>query len=195
MTGGVRPSSEDIDHQILDITGGLLARRGIRDTSVQAVADETGYSKSGLLRRFPSKEELVLAAFEQAAETTRNVIGTVAALPYGRQRDAAALTALAELLFSRPGYAHLLTAAVTSSPGDGLHEHVEPMVRALYAMFTPEQELRIDLERATHITAVIGAVSVVSLTHQRGLTADEAVRLVLETTWNALGHTGRLPRS
>jgi len=191
----VRPSSEDIDHQILDITAGLLARRGIKDTSVQAVADETGYSKSGLLRRFPSKEALVLAAFAQAAETTRNMIGTVATLPYGQQRDAAALTALAELLFSRPGYAQLLTAAVTSSPGDGLHERVEPMARALYAMFTPEPELLTDLERATRITGVIGAVSVVSLTYQRGLTADEAMRLVLETTWNALGHTGRLPRS
>ena len=190
----VRPSSEAIDHQILDITAGLLARRGVKDTSVQAVADETGYSKSGLLRRFPSKEALVLAAFDQAAETTRNVIGAVAELPYGQHRDAAALAALAELLFSRPGYAHLLIAAVTSSPGDGLHEQVEPMGRALYAMFTPEPDLRADLERATRITGVIGALSVVSLTYERGLTADEAVRLVLETTWNALGHTGRFPR-
>ena len=191
----VRPTSDHIDRQILDITAGLLARRGIKDTSVQAIADESGYSKSGLLRRFPSKEVLVGAAFAQCAEVTHEVIGTVDPLPYGQERDAAAVTALGEVLFQLPGYAHLLMAVVTSSPGDGLYEHVEPMGRALYAMFQPEHELRADLARAVRITSVIGALTVVALTHERGLTAREALPLVLDSTWNALGHSGAFPRA
>ncbi|MBK0296152.1 TetR family transcriptional regulator, partial [Bacillus sp. S34] len=40
------------DRDVLDITAGLIARRGIKDTAVQAVADQAGYSKAGILARF-----------------------------------------------------------------------------------------------------------------------------------------------
>jgi AcrR family transcriptional regulator len=189
----VRPSSDEIDRRILDLTGGILAGRGIANTSVQAVADAAGYSKSGLLRRFPSKEDLVAAALAQYSAATRDVIARVAGLPYGGRRDAAALVALADLLFERPGFTRLLLAAVTLSPGDELYPHIEPAGRALFAMFMPEQDVLRDPDRAVRITSAISALAVVAMTHGRGIPTAVASGLVLRAAWDALAGDGPFP--
>lgn len=54
----VRPSPEQLDAAILDAAAEVFARHGFAGTSVQQVADTVGYSKTGLLRRFPSKQAL-----------------------------------------------------------------------------------------------------------------------------------------
>ncbi|WP_199725699.1 helix-turn-helix domain-containing protein [Nocardiopsis sp. Huas11] len=52
----VEPTSEQIDAQIVDRAAGLFARHGFENTSVQQIADATGYSKAGVLRRFVTKD-------------------------------------------------------------------------------------------------------------------------------------------
>src|SRR3712207_8119438 len=60
-------------------------------TSVQAVADATGYSKAGLLHHYPSKETLREAVLAQAGTLAQGVLEQVRDLPLGPARDRRAL--------------------------------------------------------------------------------------------------------
>ena len=119
----IRPSRERIDSEILDVTAGLIARRGIKDTAVQAVADAAGYSKTGILNRFPSKDALVEAAIRQCVGLARDAHARVASVKDRAAKDAAALSALTDLALSAAGgsnwCSHPFRHSVTtiSSPG------------------------------------------------------------------------------
>lgn len=108
----VRPTSQEIDEAVLDAAAALVARRGARDTSVQAVADATGLSKTGLLRRFPSKDTLIDAALQQCVRLTEGVHDDVAAIEDDRDRDAAAVRGLVDLALSHPGWAQVVLASI-----------------------------------------------------------------------------------
>jgi AcrR family transcriptional regulator len=185
----VRPSSDDIDAAILDATAGLLARRGLRDTAVQAVADATGYSKTGLLGRFPSKEALVEAALRQCVEQTRAVHASVDALPDGPGRDAAALRGLIDLALARRGWTELALASVPPFRDEGLEAALAEVGDLLYDMF----RMAADLERRARVTGAIGALAVLALYYDQEVTPSEARPLILATCWGALGHTGPIP--
>ncbi|GAA0420900.1 TetR family transcriptional regulator [Leifsonia naganoensis] len=180
----VRPSSEEIDRAILDATAGLLARKGLRDTAVQAVADATGYSKTGLLGRFPSKEVLVDAALRQCVEQTRAVHGAVADLPDGPDRDAAALRGLIDLALLRRGWTELALASVPPFRDEALEEQLAQIGDLLFDMFHMET----DIERRARVTGAIGALAVLALTYDQEATAAQARPLILATCWGALGH-------
>lgn len=57
-----RPRSVTSEHAILTATLELLAERGFDGTSTDAVARKAGASKATIYRRWPSKNDLVLAA-------------------------------------------------------------------------------------------------------------------------------------
>ncbi len=50
--------------RILAIAAGIFARDGYQDTDLQDVADALGIGKASVYRRFPSKQELFLAAVD-----------------------------------------------------------------------------------------------------------------------------------
>jgi AcrR family transcriptional regulator len=68
MVGG-RPRSTECDEAILDATLGEYAQKGLDGLSVDAVAARAGVSKATIYRRYPSKNDLVLAAARSICET------------------------------------------------------------------------------------------------------------------------------
>ncbi len=60
-----RPRSQTSENAILDATLELLAAEGFRGLTVDKVAARAGASKATIYRRWPSKETLVIAAFER----------------------------------------------------------------------------------------------------------------------------------
>ncbi|HWH26002.1 MAG TPA: helix-turn-helix domain-containing protein [Pseudolysinimonas sp.] len=194
----IRPSKEQIDSDILDITAGLIARRGIKDTAVQAVADAAGYSKTGILNRFPSKEVLVDAAIAQCIEQARRMHAEVALLQDSlaeddAERDAPALLALTDLALSRPGWITLALSSVTAAPGDELPRKLEPMGGPLAAMFGLLGSAADSDERRARVSGAIGALAILALTYEDVVTPEWARTLILATCWNALGHPGEFP--
>ncbi len=61
----MRPTRQEIDDEIVERR--LFARYGFQETSLQRIADAVGYSKTGLLHRFPTKEALQDAVIERWA--------------------------------------------------------------------------------------------------------------------------------
>ncbi len=57
-----RPRDPELDQVILDATIELLCQEGFAGTSVEAVAERAGVSKATIYRRWPTREDLLLAA-------------------------------------------------------------------------------------------------------------------------------------
>lgn len=68
---------------MLCVAGDLFYRNGIRATGVDKIAAEAGVAPTTLYRLFPSKDDLVAAYTERAAETRRRAIADATA-PDGR---------------------------------------------------------------------------------------------------------------
>jgi AcrR family transcriptional regulator len=109
----VRPSSEEIDERILDVAAGVFARFGYAQASVQRIADEAGYSKTGLLHRFGSKEQLRDAARERCLATFAEAIDSAHTRTPGPARDRDVVAALIDLAMRRPGFIALLLSGGT----------------------------------------------------------------------------------
>lgn len=58
--------------EILAAAKALLARRGYRNTSVNAIAEELGLTQAGVLYHFPSKEDLLFAVLAQREDERRD---------------------------------------------------------------------------------------------------------------------------
>jgi AcrR family transcriptional regulator len=58
-----RPRSEQAEQAIIDATLDLFAEQGFEGVCVEAVAARAGVGKATIYRRWPNKEELLLAAF------------------------------------------------------------------------------------------------------------------------------------
>src|SRR3974377_963271 len=58
-----RPRSEQREQAVLQATLHVLADRGLEGVCVEAVAARAGVGKATIYRRWPNKEELLLAAF------------------------------------------------------------------------------------------------------------------------------------
>ena len=94
----MRPTRQEIDDEIVERAAALFARYGFQETSLQRIADAVGYSKTGLLHRFPTKEALQDAVIERWAGKVRDIAGRVRDLPPGPERDRAVITELVELV-------------------------------------------------------------------------------------------------
>lgn len=197
MTPGrrVRPSRAEIDRDILDVTAGLVARRGVKDTAVQAVADQAGYSKAAVLARFGSKDQLVAAAVRQCIEQTETVLDAARAVSAGDSRDVAALAGVTDLALDRPGWAELALAGLALRRGDDVSDRLEPMGAALLAMFDIDiaDAAVTTLDRRARVTGAFGALIVLSLTYETEASAVEARPILLDVAWSALGHAGSFP--
>lgn len=66
-----RPSSDQIPDALLDAAEAVVARQGIANLTLDAVAAEVGMSKGGVLHHFPSKDRLVEAMVVRSAENWR----------------------------------------------------------------------------------------------------------------------------
>lgn len=101
-----RPSTEEIDTAILDAAAEIFARHGYAGTSVQQVADVVGYSKTGLLRRFPSKQALYDGVLDHVAGQLERLADEAAAGTPALRRDV--LRSAASACFAHPGAVMLM---------------------------------------------------------------------------------------
>jgi AcrR family transcriptional regulator len=187
----IRPSKEEIDEEVLDVTAGLLARRGMKGTSIQAVADATGYSKAGILNRFTSKDALVEKAVEQCETQTRGALDSVDELPCGPARDAAALIAITDLALRRSGYITLVFAAVAPLEEPWLQQRLELLGDNFCRMFCLPGSKRGDLERWCRVIGALGTVYTLGVTapaHAPAETTAQARPYILAAAWGALGY-------
>lgn len=63
--GPGRPRSNESEESILSVTLDLLVERGYRGVTINSVSSKAKVSKSTIYRRWESKEELILAAFDR----------------------------------------------------------------------------------------------------------------------------------
>jgi AcrR family transcriptional regulator len=175
---------QQVDEQILDQAAALFARRGFEHTSVQSVADATGYSKAGLLHHFPSKEALREAVLAQAAGLARGVLEAVRELPVGPARDLRALEVVVDVALAHPGLVSLLLSPATQ---DDAPADADPAGRWVFQAFGVDPAST-DVERLVRVTGALGALAVLCI----GAAQDDAGPArrphILATGYDALGH-------
>jgi AcrR family transcriptional regulator len=181
----VRPTKQEIDDEIVERAAALFARYGFQETSVQRIADAVGYSKTGLLHRFPTKDALQDAVIDRWAGKVRVIAEGVRQLPPGPERDLAVVTDLADLALRGPGVVSLLLGALSSFETGEIATRLKTVTEGLFDAFAASAEG--DQERAVRIGAALGALAVMSLAARD--TTDAAVRThLVAAAYDALGH-------
>jgi AcrR family transcriptional regulator len=183
-----RQTKQEIDEEILDHAAALFAQHGFAETSVQRIADAAGYSKTGLLHRFPTKESL----WEAAIGTCTGAIHEIAGLdgvPIGPERDRLMVTGLVDLGLRRPGLMSL-ALSVFSRAGDPRRADPEcdAIADPLLASFGIDRQGG-DVERAVRVVTALGglAVAVVALSDVEP--RAELREHLIAASYDALGHS------
>jgi AcrR family transcriptional regulator len=104
--------------ELLDATAAAIARWGLPEATLERIAAEAGMSRATIYRRGVTRDQLVAALTEQAADTFRNAMWPALAGPGdGAQRLRSALTAVCVA-----ADAHLpLLAAMFLTQGEVFH--------------------------------------------------------------------------
>ena len=183
-----RPTKQQIDDEILDAAASLFARHGFKETSVQRIADAVGYSKTGLLHRFPTKEALQEAVIGRCVGQIRDVAAGAAALPYGPSRDRAVISAFAQLALGQPGVVALLLSTLLSEPESEIGVALQAIGEAVAEAFGDRDGLHADPRRAVRVTGALGALAVAGVALRDHLTPD-AITCLIDVGYDALGHS------
>lgn len=183
-----RPTRQEIDEVILDQATALFAQHGFRETSVQRIADAAGYSKTGLLHRFPSKEALWEAVSARCTASVRTIGEDVAELPPGPARDHRVLSLLADLAQPSPGVIALILSAFSrlSAPGDSpLLDEVGDLLFAAFGL--PPHLDEADVTRVSRVVGALGALAVAAIA-LRDHPGDPVREHLVAVSYDALGH-------
>jgi AcrR family transcriptional regulator len=180
----VRPTRQEIDDEIVERAAALFARYGFEETSVQRIADAVGYSKTGLLHRFPTKEALQDAVIERWAEKVRDIATRVRDLPPGPERDRAVITELVDLALRGPGVVSLLLAALSALETGEVAVRLKTVTEGLFEAFAADTA---DSPRAIRVGAALGALAVMSLA-TRGAPPAEIREPLIAASYDTLGH-------
>jgi AcrR family transcriptional regulator len=182
-----RPIRQQIDSQILDRAAALFARRGFEQTSVQAIADATGFSKAGLLHHFPSKDALREAVLAQARTLGEQVLAQVHDLPLGAARDRRAVEALVDTALAHPGLVSLLLTPATRVGAEV--SDADPDVGGPWAFgaFGVDPDTA-DPERLVRVAGALAALAVLTLGAQQNSESAVLRPLIVATSFDALGH-------
>ncbi|GAA2856210.1 hypothetical protein Acy02nite_08180 [Actinoplanes cyaneus] len=191
-----RPTKQQIDDEILDAAAGLFARHGFKETSVQRIADAVGYSKTGLLHRFPTKEALQESVIERCVRQIREVAALAAPLPPGPERDRTVISGVAQLALGQPGAVALLLSCLLADRESEFGAALEMIGEEVAAAFgdqpftgaalgTPGSLS--DSVRSVRVVGALGALAVASVALRDCFTPDALTTLV-DVAYDALGH-------
>ncbi|MGH9274034.1 MAG: TetR/AcrR family transcriptional regulator [Acidimicrobiales bacterium] len=162
--------------QILDAAFELFATKGVRATTIAAVAQQAGLSEAGLLHHFPSKDALLLAVLHRADASLTDLEGWVLA-PGGGLASLQRLPATARLLAEQPLLARLRVMVTAESVvEDGAARHyvqertaaIRAAMAGLLADGVRRGELRADTDvhaRAAEIVAFMEGIQIQWLLH------------------------------
>jgi AcrR family transcriptional regulator len=165
---------------------------------VQQIADASGYSKTGLLHRFPSKEALRAAVTEHFVAELDTIVAAVRELPVGADRDLAVIRALADLSLRRRGTIALMVSGLTTRESSADLAWMHGVADALFSAFglagpavgpggPADTACTADLDRCIRIYGALGALGVTALAAAD--TPGELIRdPLVATAFDALGH-------
>ncbi len=119
-----------VKDKILDEATRLFARKGVRGTSLQAVADAVGMRKQSLLYHFKSKAELRARVMDRLlSRWKREIPQLLGASVSGQDRFTSAVTALLDFFREDPDRARLVLREMMDNPDAaraGVIEHLRP---------------------------------------------------------------------
>lgn len=147
----MRASPRQIDRDIVDHAAALFARQGYDRTSVQQIADAAGYSKTGLLHRFSSKQALLDAVHQVIDTEVERLIATIGATQEGADRMTIALRAVADAALAHPGpVLFMLNTVDRGDPDSAARDWTEQVLHRSFtailgADLTGEPALRLKL--------------------------------------------------
>lgn len=107
-----RPRNADVDAAILDAALDLLIERGIEATTIDQVAKRSGVTRPTIYRRFPDKNQMLVAAIHMAHSGQRSLPQMPTC------RDVEHMLSLWALALGQPRRRHLMRRLMTS-----LHDH------------------------------------------------------------------------
>jgi AcrR family transcriptional regulator len=182
-----RPTRQQIDDEILETAASLFARHGFKETSVQRIADAVGYSKTGLLHRYPSKEALQAAVIDRSLQELRAIITVIADLSPGPDRDRAAVNGVAHLAMRRPGSVRLLLSGLLGEKDDDMGQALEEVGAGVFEAFAVDPGA--DPARALRVVGALGAMAVARIALlETDLGGEAAFGQLVEISFDALGH-------
>jgi AcrR family transcriptional regulator len=179
-----RQTQQELDDEIIETAATLFAQHGFKRTSVQSIADAVGYSKAGLLHRYPSKEALQNAVIGRCLAEMQAIAAQVAGLAPGPERDREVITALVRLAMRRPGFVALLLSLLSTLEHDEASARMKAIGDAVFEAFVVDPST--DLDRSVRVIGALGALSVARLS-LRNAPSDLSAHL-LAVSYDALGH-------
>lgn len=94
-----RPPRAQTRSELLDAAAQVFARRGFAGASVEAVAEEAGFSTGAVYSNFDSKQELFLSLYEERIQRRRRELSDAVARAGGRGAGLASAAAEVEEAF------------------------------------------------------------------------------------------------
>ncbi|GGP32508.1 TetR/AcrR family transcriptional regulator [Streptomyces melanogenes] len=159
-----RPTRAELDAEIVEAAAELFTAQGYRGTSVQEIADRVGYSKTGLLHRFPSKGRLLAATLIGPLTEFAALRATWGALPHGPERHRRASADLVDLaLRHRSRLALLFNSGLPVLPGalagvEGLDDLGDHRTETL-AAFADADDLAGTIRAQLAVTGLVSTVA------------------------------------
>lgn len=179
--GRGRPRDPETDGRITSAAAELMLQRGFDRTTVDDVAALAGVGKATVYRRWPSKEDLAVAAMETlyTAEIPEPDTGSI------KTDLAAVYRSVLEFVNTPEGAAFLRTSIAESVRDEriaelyrGATERREAQSRATFERAIERGEVRADLDIDSAIQWLGGLLANRAITHRPMPTVDDADTLV-----------------
>jgi AcrR family transcriptional regulator len=186
--GRGRPRDPETDDRITQAAAQLLLQRGFDRTTVDDVAARAGVGKATVYRRWPSKEDLAVAAMETlySAEMPEPDTGSI------RSDLAASYRSVLTFMNTPEGAAFLRTSIAESVRDDriaALHrastERREAQTRATFERAIARGEVRPDIDVDSAVQWLGGLLATRAITHRPMPSVDDVDALV-EFTLNGV---------
>jgi AcrR family transcriptional regulator len=178
-----RPRSEQAEQAIIEATLDLFAEQGFEGVCVEAVAARAGVGKATIYRRWPNKEELLLAAFgslkspypEPGGVCARDDLVAMLSVMCADRADPRKARRYALLLGEGQKYPRLM-ARYKETVVEPRHE----AIRAVIRRGIESGELRADADVEIAMLALTGTILAKEKSADGSLDGDFAARIVDE---------------
>jgi AcrR family transcriptional regulator len=179
--GRGRPRDPATDQKITKAAADLMLLRGYDRTTVDDVADRAGVGKATVYRRWPSKEDLAVAAMETlySAEMPEPDTGSI------KGDLAASYRSVLAFVNTPEGEAYLRTSIAESVRDDRIAalyrastQRREDASRATFERAIARGEVRADIEIDSVVQWLGGVLAVRAITNRPMPTADDVDELV-----------------
>lgn len=134
----------------------LFAERGVRDTSLQMIADALGVTKAAVYHQFPSKSEIVLAVAEIELAKLASWVSEAEASGGTPKARLDLLGQVIDLAIERRGAVSMLQLDPEMVQFLGQHEPFQAVIVRLFAVLLGEESGPTAQAEAAMLSALIG---------------------------------------